>query len=160
MARKVMAVCIALAVVLSVAAPARAATASIYEGTISTSMLEYFSDILVKVSPLKNYVLLRSSQYVYILYVGEFSWDGSSFSCASSDAYTITTNSGYNSHYTFNVSTLSDLVIVPGDYLVYSDLGHFPSLRDSSEVWGFFLSVVLFIMVFGRIFCIIFRRFL
>lgn len=147
MARKVMVVCIALAVVLSVAAPARAATPNIYEGTISTSMLEYFSDILVKVSPLKNYVLIRSSQYVYVLYVGEFEWDGSIFSCPSADVYSITTNSGYNSHYTFNVSTISDLTIIPGDYLVYSDLGAFPALREPAEYWGYLLAGILFLML-------------
>lgn len=153
-----MAVCIALAVVLSAAAPARAATPSIYEGTISTSMLEYFSDILVKVSPLKHYVLLRSSQYVYVLYVGDFDWDGSTFYAASADVYSITTNSGYNSIYTFNTSNISDLSISPGDYLVYSDLGPFPGLREPAEVWGFFLLIGLFILLLSNLFRPIFLR--
>lgn len=158
MARKVMAVCIALAVVLSVAAPARAATPEIYEGNISTSMLDYFSDILLKVSPLKNYVLIRSSQYVYVLYVGEFTWDGSKFSCPSADVYSITTNSSYNSHYTFNVSTISDLSIIPGDYMVYSDLGAFPALRDPVEVWGYLLVGILFVILLCSLLRSIFWR--
>lgn len=159
MAWKVMAVCIALAVVLSGAAPARAATPQIYDGTISTSMLEYFSDILIKTSPLNNYVLIRSSQYIYVLYVGEFSWDGKTFTCSDADAYSITTNSTYNSHYAFNVSEITDLVIVPGDYLVYSDLGPFPALREPIEIWGYLLAVILFIMLICSLFRSIFGRF-
>ncbi len=158
MVRKIMAVCIALAVVLSVAAPARAATVDIYEGNISSSMLDYFSDILIKVSPLKNYVLVRSSQYIYSLYVGDFNWDGNRFICPSADVYSIATNSGYNAYYTFNQSTISDLTIVPGDYLVYSDLGSFPALRDSSESWCFIVATLLFIMIFCNILRGIFYR--
>lgn len=156
MAWKVMAVCIALAVVLCVAAPARAVTPDIYDGTISTSMLDYFSDILTKVNPLKNYVLIRSSQYVYLLYVGDFDWDGNRFSCGSADVYTITTNSGYNSHYTFNQSTITDLTIIPGDYLIYSDLGPYPALRDPAETWSFAICVLICILLF----CNLLRRIL
>ena len=158
MVRKVMAVCIALAVALSAAAPASAATPDIYEGTISTSMLEYFSDILIKVPPTQNYVLIRSSQYIYVMYVGDFEWNGSNFYAASADAYSIATNSGYNSHYTFNVSTISDLTIRPGDYLVYSDLGPYPGLREPVEVWGYFLLVTLFVLLLGGLIRSIFWR--
>lgn len=147
MVRKVMAVCIALAVALCAAAPASAATADIYEGNISTSMLDYFADILIKVPPTQNYVLIRSGQYTYVMYVGSFEWNGSSFYAASADAYSIATNSGYNSYYTFNVSTISDLTIRPGDYLVYSDLGPFPGLREPVEVWGYFLLIGLMILL-------------
>lgn len=148
MVRKVMVVCIALAVVLCAAAPARAATPDIYDGTISTSMLDYFSDILTKVNPLKNYVLIRSSQYIYLLYVGDFEWDGNRFSCDSAEVYSITTNSGYNSHYTFNQSTITDLTIIPGDYLIYSDLGPYPVLRDPAETWSFAICVLISILLF------------
>lgn len=158
MVRKVMAVCIALAVALSAAAHASAATAQIYEGNISTSMTAYFSDILLKVPPTLNYVLIRSGQYTYVMYVGEFSWDGSTFYATSADAYAITTNSGYNSVYSFNVSTISDLTIRPGDYLVYSDLGPFPGLREPVEVWGYLLLIALFILLLCNLIRPIFWR--
>lgn len=158
MVRKVMAVCIALAVALSAAAPASAATATIYEGNISTSISEYFSDILIKVPPTLNYVLIRSSQYMYVMYVGEFDWDGSTFYAASADVYSITTNSGYNSVYAFNTSSISDLTISPGDYLVYSDLGPFPGLREPVEVWGYFLLIAMFIMLLVNLIRPIFWR--
>lgn len=151
MVRKVSVVIIALAVVLSVAAPARAVTPEIYDGTISTSMLDYFRDILAKVNPLKNYVLLRTSQYTYNLYCGEMEWDGVQFTAESADVYTITTNSGYNSHYTFAHSTVSGLTVRPGDHIVYSDLGSFPGLRDPAEYWGFYLSVAAFILIIGSL---------
>lgn len=158
MVRKVMAACIALAVALCAAAPASAATAAIYEGNISTSMTQYFSDILLKVPPTLNYVLIRSSQYMYVMYVGEFDWDGSTFYAASADVYSITTNSGYNSIYTFNTSSISDLSISPGDYLVYSDLGPFPGLREPVEVWGYFLMIAMFIILLGNLIRPIFWR--
>ena len=160
MAWKVMCACLALAMVLSVAAPASAATAEIYDGNISTTLTEYFSDILVKVSPLKNYVLIRSSQYVYVLYVGVFDWNGTSFHSDSCDLYTITTNSGYNSNYTFRTSTLSDVNIIPGDYLVYSDLGPFPALRDSYSYWGMIIASILMVMLFCYLIRSIFWRLL
>ena len=153
-----MSVCLALAVALSAAAPASAATPDIYEGNISTSLTDYFSDILLKVPPTLNYVLIRSGQYTYVMYVGDFEWDGVTFSAATADVYSIITSSSYNSYYTFNVSTISDLTIRPGDYLVYSDLGSFPGLREPVEVWGFFLLIGLMILLLVNLIRPIFWR--
>lgn len=151
MVRKMRLLLIAVALVLCVAAPATAASPEIYDGNISTSILDYFSDILSKVNPLKNYVLIRNSQYNYNLYVGEIAWNGNQFTADTADVYSIQTNTGYNGSYTFHVSSVSDLRIIPDDHLLYSDLGPYPALVDSSVYWSCFLSITLWVIILSKL---------
>ena len=107
-----------------------------YDSGISTSVLAYMEDVLPKLGNV-HYVLFRSGQYTYrMVYAddmelrsGVFTADNASYVAYNSrDSYWSTGQEG-----SFRLSA--------GNYIVYSDLGEYPSL-DSV---GIYLWVLIFI---------------
>lgn len=108
-----------------------AATYSPYEGTISTSYLAYFEDILPKISLTDHYVFLRSGQYEYSMIVGDIDYANGIFSAGDScTVYSMSTTNSYNSYWTYNVFSIDSLTLNPSNIMVYSDLGGFPELEN------------------------------
>lgn len=101
---------------------------SIYDGSISSSYVTYFKDILAGVPFNKNYVAFRSGQYTYTMVVGELDYNGNSLSLiGDGKEYIFTTSSGYNSYLTYNVYDITSFSLSLEDYLVYSDMGDYRS---------------------------------
>lgn len=157
MVRKVSALFFCVALFFAFGITAHAQTYTPYEGTMSSSYVSYFKDILSGVGFDKNYVALRSGQYEYVMVVGDLEYDGNSFtSNGTATVYTITNSGNYNSSYSYNVSEISSLSITPDDKIIYSDLGQFPQLMERGAKYEMLSAVLMLIcllgVVIGRIF--------
>lgn len=129
---------------------------SIYDGSISSSYVTYFKDILAGVPFNKNYVAFRSGQYTYTMVVGELEYNGNSLTLiGDGKEYIFTTSSGYNSYPTYNVYDITSFSLSLGDYLVYSDLGDYPQLMERGEKYEVFTAVLLCVALL----CIVVGRF-
>lgn len=124
-----------LAVILAL--PLTASAAEVYnDGNISTTILTYFQDMMSKVSLTDDYVLFRSGQYEYTMYVGDISHENYTFTSSDIlDVYIITTNTGssYSSAYTFYSSTISGCHLINPAVIVYSNLGDYPDLNERGD---------------------------
>lgn len=115
------------------------AAASLYQGTISSTYVEYAKNILAKCPPFEDYVFFRSGQYVYTLVCGDLELSGDTFTGTGNlDQYVITYysgNSGYSgtSYYTVSGSAISTFSLDTGSELVYSSLGSYPSLIERGD---------------------------
>lgn len=142
--RSVVAVCMVALLCVSWSATALATTYSPYNGSISTQIITYFEDILVKVSPSSDYVVFRGDQYDYYLVYGDLELNGVVFSGSGAvDVVRINTNSGYNTTYNLSSFTDSSFRLNAGDYICYSNLGHFPGFETRGEVYNYASLVVL-----------------
>lgn len=142
----IFAVCIALAMGSAVPIRASAATVTPYDGTISTTYITIFRDFIAKKSFTDNYVFLRSGQYEYKMYVGEFVYENQVLTAQGSCyAYILNVNSSYNSSYTFSQAREDNVVVDPGSTLIYSDLGPWPTLQESDEYWLFAIFLLFMI---------------
>ena len=64
---------------------------SVYpDGTISSTMVNYFDGVLNNF-PNKDYVIWRDSQYIYYLAVGDIDFNNNTYSSDSCDLYYINT---------------------------------------------------------------------
>lgn len=144
-------VVIALACCLLIAAATITASAqTVYEGTISSTYTEIAEKINISVGD--DYVFFRSGQYTYTLVVGDFVYSSGNFSLSDSGkVYTITqvTNSGYgsSSYYSYSVSDVTSYKVETKGILVYSNLGGYPTLNNSSDIYVFCCLIIL--IVFG-----------
>ena len=122
-----------------------------YQGTISTTYLTFFKDIVAGISIFDDYLFYRSSDNTYTLVVGDLKLNGTTFVLDGTGVeYEISQNSGSgynNSYYSLGVSSVSDLTIRARDYLVYSNLGHYPRLEERGVVYEFALLTAF--IVFG-----------
>lgn len=135
---------ILLVMALTMAMPCSAMAATVYEdGNISTSYITYFHDIVSSISWVDDYVFFRSSQYDYTMYVGSIDLAGTIFTCEDAVIYNINTGSGYNSTYTYHVSS-GNVFVDAGDKLVYSNLGDYPDLLSRGD----YVETITFILVF------------
>ena len=114
-----------------------------YQGTISTTYLQFFKDIVAGLPIFSDYVFYRSSDNTYSMIVGDIELSGTTFTLNGDGVeYEITQNSGSgynNSYYSLSVSTISDYTVRARDYLVYSNLGHYPRLEERGVVFEFAL---------------------
>ena len=114
-----------------------------YQGTISTTYLTFFKDIVAGISIFDDYVFYRSSDNTYTMITGDIELTGTTFELiGDGQEYEITQNSGSgysSSYYSLSVSSISDLSVRAGNYLVYSNLGHYPRLEERSVVYEFAL---------------------
>lgn len=131
----IMCICLAIAIAM----PGKAQAYSVYtDGTLSNTYITYFRDIVAGIEPTKKYVAYRSGQYSYTLAVGNLSITGTNISSADTvTLYVYQTSSGYNSSYTYNVSTVTDFSLNVGNYIVYSNLGNFPQLEERGVVYEY-----------------------
>lgn len=149
--RSVSFVCLvcALAVIVAMPLTASATSYDVYtEGNISTSYAAIFENIVGKVALFSDYVFFRTSQYDYILLVGDLTFENGTFSAETATEYRICFNSGYNSTYTFNEAIVENASVTPGGTLVYSNLGSYPDLIDRGAFYQFAILVLLLICVF------------
>ena len=139
---------IVLSLAVMVAMPLTASAAEPYtEGNISTTYITIYRDIAAKLSPFDDYVMFRSDQYEYQMWVGDLDEsDGVISSASDLLVYTISTNSssGYSSAYIYTVTTGSALSLTVGDNLVYSNLGNYPDLIERS---GYYETATLLLLL-------------
>ena len=144
MVRKII-ICAAVCLLLVSVATATANAADIYDGTISTSLLDIADKIPLKFTD--EYVFFRSGQYEYTLVAspdliynsGEFSFN------TAGQVYVITTNSGtnYNSYYSYSNYSTDYFSLIPSNRLVYSSLGGYPTLTERSDNYETLLFFVI-----------------
>lgn len=135
---------------LIAAATVTANAQSVYEGTISSTYTTIAEQINISVAD--DYVFFRSGQYAYVLVTGDFEYSAGNFTLSGSGkVYTITqvTNSGYgsSSYYSYSVSDVTSYTVETNGMLVYSNLGGYPTLNNSSDVYSFACLIV--VTVFG-----------
>lgn len=130
---------------LAMAMPCNAMAATVYEdGNISTSYITYFRDIVSSVPWFDNYVFFRSSQYDYTMYVGDIDLTGTVFTCDDAVIYNINTGSGYNSTYSYVVSS-GNVFVDAGNKMVYSNLGNYPDLLSRGDYVETITSILFFV---------------
>ena len=94
---------------------------SIYEGSISSTYITYFNQILSKHSPLDDYLVFRSGQYEYIMLVGDITLSGSTFHGSDLTEYSVRTdNTNYNSTYKLYSSSGKSLTLQVDNNIIYS----------------------------------------
>lgn len=97
---------------------------------LGTTNLTIFEGVVEKVPFGHHYVYWRDSEYRYCLAVGPLTVSGTTFS--SAEPVTVYTYeriySGGNSHYEWSVSTDNVFSLSCGSRLVYSDIGHYPTI--------------------------------
>lgn len=98
---------------------------------VGTSNLSIFQGIAGKLPYGTHYVYWRDGQYVYRLaYSSSLAYDGSRFTGQDVEVVSYTTNTGYGSQVTLVHSQEVTFSLTPGSYLVWSDLGHYPTLYE------------------------------
>lgn len=146
-------VCLSLIMCVALSATAQASTYMPYsDGNIGSSYLQVFRDIVSDLPIDDSYVAFRSGQYTYTLVSGQLKQSGSQFlgmdTSTTVKVYTIDTNSiGYNSRYVYTVTTEQNFLLDASDYLVYSNLGDYPSLEERSTIYAF--STLFIVCVIG-----------
>lgn len=149
MVRKIIASCLLL-VCLLVASPMQAlADDSIYtDGNISSTYTSIFEDVLNRVTIIDDYVYFRSGQYEYTLIVGDLDLNNNVFTSSKVKRYTIITSTqSYNqSIYRYSVIEDTNFRLNASDYLVYSNLGNYPTLIERGVIYEYATLVLLCIV--------------
>lgn len=159
MVRKISIFLIAAAVLIGAScATVSAATHTVYdEGTLSTTYVTYFRDIVSGIGFNDNYIAFRSGQYSYTMVVGDLEYNKGSFTLNDTGTeYVFTTSSGYNSQNSYTVNSIGNFSVSVGDNIIYSDLGNYPQLVERGAKYEIFTAVLLCVVcvavVFGRFF--------
>ena len=98
---------------------------------VGTSNINLFGPIVFKLPYGTHYVYWRSGQYVYQLAYGQsLSFEGGRFVGEAVELVTYRTYMGGGNQSTLVYSTESNFTLNPGNYVVWSDLGHYPTLYE------------------------------
>lgn len=120
---------------------------SAYQGTISTTFLTFFKDIVATIPITHDYVFYRSSDDTYAMVSGDLTLSGDTFILEGDGVgYEITqvSGSGYgSSYYSYTVSDISNFSMDTNGYLVYSNLGDYPQLESRGVQYEFALLVAV-----------------
>lgn len=150
------------ALALILAAPVRASAYTIYDGNISSTYTSIFRDLLSKKGINEDYLCFRSGQYEYVMLIGDLTYEDGSFSGDKGTEYKITTNTGYNSSYEYEVTSVRSIRLDPGSALLYSNLGDYPELLDADDYYMFAQLLLIWIsiimMLVHRIFEYTYKR--
>lgn len=139
-----------LCLVLAAPTQAQASTYVPYnDGNIGSSYLQIFRDIVSDLPIGDSYVACRSGEYTYKLFAGDLKYQSGQFlgndKSSIVKVYTIDTNkSSYNSRYVYTVTTEQNFSLDSSNYLVYSNLGDYPSLEERSTTYAF---ITLFVVI-------------
>lgn len=134
--RLIIALGLVVALCGSMATQADAYTA--YDGTPSSTYIGYFRDMLTKFSVSSDYVCFRSSQYEYLLVVGDLTkTDNRIQGTGRVDICEISTNSGYNASYSISFRSEENFYVDCGDEIIYSNLGMYPTLEERADLFDF-----------------------
>lgn len=117
-----------------------------YDGSMSSGVVSYFDGVVDKLGSV-HYVLFRSGQYDYRLVYGkDLVLSGSVFSGRDCNYVSYSTR-----YYTWSSGSEGNFSLSADGYLVYSDLGGYPSLSSSNvAVWMVafcFVIYLLFVML-------------
>lgn len=144
---------IAFALFLTCVATARTSNVLAYEvysqGTISSSMASYYSDILTHHIG-EDYILWRNSQYDYCMALGDITLNGNTFSGNSVKVFTINTNFNYNETYRINTTTVGSFSLSnPNRFLLYTNIkgSDMPDLIERSDYLEF--TILFTLCLFG-----------
>ena len=107
-----------------------ALSAAVSDYNLGTTNLAIFEGVVEKVPFGQHYVYWRDSEYRYCFAVGPLTVSGTTFS--STEPVTVYTYerrySSGDSYYTWSVSTDNAFSLSCGNRLVYSDIGHYPTI--------------------------------
>lgn len=122
-----------------------AVSGSVYDGTFSASLLTYFQSFFPKIPWGSHYVCFRGGQYDYYLYFGPgLSYENAVFTGDGLECLYIDTDNDYRSGYQLYYSSGNSLNLSVNDNIVFSDLGYYPSLDNSSSSH---LQIILFVLI-------------
>lgn len=147
---------------LILAAPVRASAYTIYDGNLSSTYTSIFRDLLSKKGINDDYLCFRSDQYEYVMLIGDLTYENGSFTGEKATEYKITSNTGYNSSYSYEVTQVRSIRLDPGSALLYSNLGEYPELQDPDDYFMFaqllLIWVSIIMMLVHRIFEFTYKR--
>lgn len=144
--RAIRVLCAVCALAAMLALPAAASAYTVYdEGNISSTYTTIFRDLMPQKGINEDYLFFRSGQYEYVMLIGELEFRDDVFLGDTATEYKIVTNSGYNADYTYTVQEVTDVSLVPGTSLVYSNLGQYPELQEQLDYLLFAQVFLLFI---------------
>lgn len=128
---------------------------------VGTSNTAIFAGLARKLPYGVNYVYWREGRNTYVFAYGrDLELVGSTFRAVSVDTVTYDTNSGYDRQASYVHSRQSNFSLSANDYLVWSNLGHYPTLEDGRDTVA---ETTLFVVVGYGIYYllsrIIWRRF-
>lgn len=159
MVRKVSAFICACALIMAIAMPAHGASHTIYsEGSLSSTYITYFKDIVSGIGFSDNYVAFRSGQYEYTLIVGKLSYENGVISSEGrcTEYLYKTEGTTYNSQYKYYVNDIDTFSVSTGNNIIYSDVGQFPQLVERGAKYEMLSAVLIVILllsvVINRIF--------
>lgn len=129
------------------------------EGTISSTYVTYFKDIISGIGFNDNYVAFRSGQYSYTMVTGDLDYNNGVISLTGEGKeYIFSANitSGYNQQYKYYVNDISNFNINCGNNIIYSDVGEFPQLMERGAKYEILSAVLIIVcclcVVINRIF--------
>lgn len=128
---------------------------------VGTSNTAIFAGLARKLPYGVNYVYWREDRYNYVFAYGrDLELVGTTFRASSVDTVTYNTNSGYDRQASYVHGSESNFSLSAHDYLVWSNLGHYPTLEDGRDTLA---ETTLFVLVgYGLFYLlsrIIWRRF-
>ena len=143
-------------------APVRASTHTIYDsGTLSSTYVTYFKDIVSGIGFNENYVAFRADQYTYILVVGDLDYNNGTITLIGDTAteykYYAESTSGYNTQYRYSADSLNDFSVDTANYIIYSDVGDYPQLVERGAKIESITAIILCIFIVFYIVRNIFR---
>ena len=128
---------------------------------VGTSYTAIFAGLARKLPYGVNYVYWREGQYTYVFAYGRgLALSGTTFRADSVDTVTYTSNSGYYEQASYVHGSQSNFSLPANNFLVWSNLGHYPTLEDGRDTLA---QTTLFVLVGYGVFYmlsrIIWRRF-
>lgn len=100
---------------------------AVYDGSISSSILNFFAGYYRNHYDNENYLILRDGQYIYRMYVGDIVPNGHKCTVSNCDMITYNSNAGYDftPYYSVDTGVSAVVDITSGGHLstyVYSDV--------------------------------------
>ena len=145
---------------------AQASTYTPYnDGNIGTTQLQYFRDIVSNLGINDSYVAARTDRYTYQLFAGDIKYSNGQFTGSQQGSvitvYSINTDSNSFGSYTYHITTDNNFIFNASNYLVYSNLGDYPSLEERSVIYEFstlfIISVVAICALLRPLFSFVYR---
>lgn len=122
---------------------------------VGTSNTAIFSGLARKLPFGVNYVYWRAGQYEYVFAYGrDLELSGTTFRANRIDTVTYNTRPGYDRQASFVHGSERNFSLSANDYLVWSNLGHYPTLEDGRDILA---ETTLFVLVGYGIFYLLSR---
>lgn len=101
---------------------------------IGTSNTEIFAGLARKLPYGVNYVYWREGRYTYVFAYGrDLELSGTTFRASRVDTVTYNTYNGYDRQPSYVHGSESNFSLSANDYLVWSNLGYYPTLEDGRD---------------------------